>query len=91
MFIYFFFIYNLLHGLIAESRLLGLLNLADPTINSRNHPTFYLSKHKTVYGDFISIDRLLVLCNNITIIDLFYLSGAKIHDSILTNYVCDNT
>jgi len=77
------FIYNLLNDLIDDSQLLGLLNLAVPTFNSRNRPTFYLSKHRTLYGYFTPIDRLLASCNNIPIVDLFYSSVAEFRDSVL--------
>jgi len=77
-------IYNLLNGLIDDSQLLGLLNLAVPAFNSRNRPTFCLSKHRTLYGYYTCIYRLLVSCNNISVVVLFYSSVAEIRDSIIT-------
>lgn len=50
------FIYDLLRGLIDDSQPIGMLNLEVPTSNSRNRPTFYFLKHRTLYGYFTSID-----------------------------------
>lgn len=61
------FIYNLCNGLMNSSDSLGEISLVIPSFNLKNPSAF-----KSNFHSHISIDRVLLVINNVNNIDMFH-------------------